>query len=233
MKPNGPAHGGNNSGAQHYYSKSPRRSDKSYVIKFTLKGRIIELASSGGVFSKGKVDLGTQVLLASLDLPERGKVLDLGCGYGVIGITMAKLRPGLKVTMADVNPIAVKLASQNIERNAVRNAVALASDLYSAFDGMAFDMIVSNPPLAAGYAIIFPMIEGAIPHLNDNGCLVLVLRKGVNAIPKKMEGVFGNVELVSRKSGYRVFRSQKTPSGETNCPVAQNEKAKKEVPADS
>jgi 16S rRNA G1207 methylase RsmC len=74
------------------------------LIKFTLKGRIIELASSGGVFSKDKVDLGTQVLLSRLDLPERGDVLDLGCGYGVIGITIAKLRPGIKVTMADVNP---------------------------------------------------------------------------------------------------------------------------------
>lgn len=196
-------------GAQHYYSKSPRRSNKVYMIKFTVKGHIIELASSGGVFSKEKVDLGTQILLGSLSLPERGEALDLGCGYGAIGITVAKMRPGMRVTLVDVNPIAVKLAAQNIERNAVSNAVAIASDLYSALEGSCFDIIVSNPPLAAGYAVIFPMIEGAASHLRDGGQLVFVLRKGVNAIPKKMENVFGNVELVSRKSGYRVFRSIK------------------------
>ncbi len=218
---------------QHYYSSSPRRSDKSYVIKFTLKGRIIELASSGGVFSKDKVDLGTQVLLSSLDLPERGDVLDLGCGYGVIGITIAKLRPGIKVTMADVNPVAIKLACQNIERNGVGNASALVSDLYSALGGATFDMIVSNPPLAAGYAVIFPLIEGALPSLKPGGRLVLVLRKGVNAIPRKMEAVFGNVTLASRKSGYRVFISKSAPSGLGGSPAERKEKAKEEVPPDS
>lgn len=197
---------------QHYYSKSPRRSNKSYMIKFTVKGQIIELASSGGVFSKGKVDLGTQILLGSITLPEHGNALDLGCGYGVIGITVAKMRPRMMVTLIDVNPVAVKLAAQNIERNAVGNAVAMTSDLYSALGDSCFDIIVSNPPLAAGYAVIFPMIEGAASHLNEGGQLVFVLRKGVNAIPKKMEVVFGNVELVSRKSGYRVFRSVKRPA---------------------
>lgn len=211
---------------QHYYSRSPRRSDRSYVIKFTIKGRIIELASSGGVFSKEKVDLGTQVLLASLELPDRGALLDLGCGYGAIGITIAKLRPGIKVTMADVNPIAVKLATQNIERNAVDNASAVISDLYSGLGGARFDMIVSNPPLAAGYAVIFPMIEGAFNSLNPCGRLVLVLRKGINAIPKRMEEVFGNVTLVSRRSGYRVFMSEMMPSGQDRPPAEGKEKAK-------
>jgi len=195
--------------AQHYYSKKPRKSTKRFSMSLDIKGRHITLASCGGVFSKSKVDLGTIVLLEALSLPKQGDVLDMGCGCGVIGISLAVMRPSIDVTMVDVNPIAVKLAKENIESNGIENAAAFQSDIYCALAGRTFDVIVSNPPLAAGYKVIYPMIEGALDHLKEGGSLQIVLRKGVNAIPKKMGDIFGNVELISRKSGYKVFRSVK------------------------
>lgn len=195
----------------HYFAPRPAPPKRKFVIRANIRGQFLELASSSGVFSKDKVDLGTLVLIDSLDLPERGEILDMGCGYGIVGITIAKLRPGVKVTMADVNPLAIKLVRENLERNLVHNAEAIRSDLYDLLGGRLFDMIVSNPPLAAGYKTIFPMIEGAFGHLKDGGLLQIVLRKGINRIPAKMEEVFHNVETVSRKSGYRVFRSVRAP----------------------
>jgi len=191
----------------HYYSREQPKERRRFVLRLDIKGHRIELASSSGIFSKDKIDLGTLVLLGGMVLPEEGEVLDMGCGCGVIGITIAKVRPRLRVTMVDVNPTAVKLAKENIDTNNVTNATAVHSDLYSSLEGRRFDVIISNPPLAAGYKVVFPLIEGAKSHLKRGGYLQLVLRKGVNAIPKKMNEVFGNVELVSRKSGYKVFRS--------------------------
>jgi 16S rRNA (guanine1207-N2)-methyltransferase len=197
--------------SSHYFSKEPSRAGKKYILRLEIGGQRIELASCGGLFSKDKVDNGTLLLLKSLVLPPKGSVLDMGCGCGVVGITIAMMRPQLGVTMVDVNPLAVKYARDNLESNGVANAEALESDLYSSLDGRNFETIVSNPPLAAGYKVIFPLIEGAKSHLKEGGSLQLVLRKGVNAIPRKMEEVFGNVELISRGSGYKVFRSVKAP----------------------
>lgn len=193
----------------HYFTKPATKKPRRYSIRLDFAGQTISLVSSSGVFSKDHVDLGTLVLLESISLPEEGEVLDMGCGYGALGIAIAKSRPRVKVTMVDVNPLAVKLARENIEKNQVSNAIALRSDLYSQLEGKKFDAIFSNPPLAAGYKTIFPMIEGAKLYLKENGCLVLVLRKGTNAIPRKMKEVFNNVLLISRKSGYKVFLSKK------------------------
>jgi len=191
----------------HYYSREPPKERRRFVLRLDIKGHRIELASSSGIFSKDRIDLGTLVLLESMVLPDEGEVLDMGCGYGVIGITISKMRPRLRVTMVDVNPTAVKLAKENIDTNNVTNATAIHSNLYSSLEGRKFNLIISNPPLAAGYKVIFPLIEGAKSHLSEGGNLQLVLRKGINAISKKMNEVFDNVELVSRKSGYKVFRS--------------------------
>jgi 16S rRNA (guanine1207-N2)-methyltransferase len=195
--------------ASHYYTNAPSTSKQKFMLRLSIKGQFIDLASAGGIFSKDKIDLGTLVLLESLSLPDEGEILDMGCGYGIIGITSAKLKPYLKVTMVDINPTAVKLARENIERNCVAHAEAIHSDLYTHLGDKKFDAIISNPPLAAGYSVIFPLLEGAFVRLKDGGYLQIVLRRGVNAIPRRMKEVFGNVELISKKSGYKVFRSVK------------------------
>jgi 16S rRNA (guanine1207-N2)-methyltransferase len=211
---------------QHYFSKAPVKGGRKYALRLEIRGQRIELSSFSGLFSKKRVDLGTEVLIESIILPDAGEALDMGCGCGIIGIAVAKTRRRLKVTMVDVNPMAVKLAQDNLEDNCVSNAVALESDLYSALEGKTYDVIFSNPPLAAGYKVIFPLIEGAAEHLNEGGSLQIVLRKGVNAIPKKMEEVFGNVELIARRSGYKVFRSIKGSSPASPKSSAEKHKAK-------
>lgn len=197
------------SDAPHYYSRKQPPAIRKFMLNMEIRGQRIELESCSGIFSKDRVDNGTLLLVASMELPEKGSLLDMGCGCGAIGIAAARLKPGLKVTLVDINPVAVRLARGNIEANDLENAEAMESDLYSNLAGRLFNAIVSNPPLASGYRVIFPLIEGAKDHLLEGGTLQLVLRKGVNAIPAKMKEVFGNVEILSRKSGYRVFRSRK------------------------
>lgn len=197
----------------HYFTGRVKDKRRSYEIKFNFEGIAIRLLSCNGIFSKKYVDTGTEVLLKALfeclKIPENLEILDLGCGYGIIGITIAKMRPKSSITMVDVNPIAIKLARENAKINELSNVTIIKSDLYSQLEGKKFDLIVSNPPLAAGYKVVFPLIVGAKEHLRENGSLVLVLRKGLNAIPKKMFETFGNVNLIIKKSGYRVFQSIK------------------------
>ncbi|RZN55414.1 MAG: 16S rRNA methyltransferase [Candidatus Methanomethylicota archaeon] len=196
----------------HYFTKQPIR--HKYKISFEIEGAIINLLSSDGVFSKKYIDTGTKVLIESIvrkiPIYENAEILDLGCGYGVIGITIAKLNPKAKITMVDINPLAIKLTNENIKLNLVENAIVIRSHLYSQLENRKFDFIISNPPLAAGYKVIFPLIEGAKEHLKEGGRIIIVLRKGINAIPKKMKDVFGNVELLYKRAGYRVFQSIKT-----------------------
>ncbi|MEM4706304.1 MAG: methyltransferase [Candidatus Methanomethylicaceae archaeon] len=197
----------------HYFIGKVKDKRREYEIKFNFEGVMIRLLSCNGVFSKKHIDTGTEVLLKGLfeclRIPENLEILDLGCGYGVIGIVIAKMRPKSNITMVDINPIAIRLAKENVKINELSNVKVIRSDLYSQLENKKFDLIVSNPPLAAGYKIIFPLIERAKEHLKENGSLVLVLRKGLNTIPKKMFETFGNVNIIIKKSGYRVFQSIK------------------------
>lgn len=197
----------------HYFTGEVVGKRKTYEIKFDFAGDTIKFVSSNGVFSKDHIDLGTKILLKALfeymQMPEEFDMLDLGCGYGVIGIIVAKMRPKANITMVDINPIAIRLARKNVEINRLSNITIIRSDLFSQLRGKKFDFIVSNPPLAAGYKVIFSLIEGAKEHLKENGSIILVLKKGHNTISRKMLETFGNVNIVIKKSGYRVFQSIK------------------------
>ncbi|MCS7097629.1 MAG: methyltransferase [Candidatus Methanomethyliaceae archaeon] len=197
----------------HYFTGEVGDKRRSYEIKFDFAGNTVRFVSSDGVFSKTHIDPGTKILLKALfecmEMPEEFDVLDLGCGYGVIGIIIAKMRPKANITMVDVNPIAIRLARKNVEINGLSNVTIIRSDLYSQLKGRKFDFIVSNPPLAAGYKVVFSLIEGAKEYLKENGSIILVLKKGHNTISRKMAETFGNVNIIIKKSGYRVFQSIK------------------------
>ncbi|MGQ9759136.1 MAG: class I SAM-dependent methyltransferase [Candidatus Methanomethylicaceae archaeon] len=131
------------SSPSHYFTKLIGGKKRKYSIHLNFAGHSLSLTSSSGVFSKERVDLGTMVLLESLSLPEEGEILDMGCGYGVIGIGVAKSRPKVRVTLVDVNPIAIRLARENIEKNQITNATVIRSDLYSQLKGK--NLILSSP----------------------------------------------------------------------------------------
>ena len=196
---------------EHYYVRRPRSPLRLGLIKTRLRGRYFEFLTASGVFSKRRIDLGTRLLIEVMELPEEGMALDIGCGYGAIGIVAAALRPRLRVIMTDVNERAVWLAKKNIHRNLVAsNAEVRRGFLYEAVEGLQFDVILSNPPIAAGMGTIEALIRGAYERLRPGGSLQIVVRSKLSTRPRAfMEDSFGHVEIMARKSGYRVFRSFK------------------------
>lgn len=192
----------------YYFSKKQDTALNLNKIKANLRGSYLEFYTGSGVFSKDKVDKGTELLINSAVLKDKWKVLDLGCGYGVVGIVAKKLFPKTIVMMADVNKRAVKLAKMNLELNRVEGYV-LRSDLFEKIKGK-FDTIIVNPPQKAGKDVCFNMIEESKEHLLENGLLQLVARHNVGGktLAKKMGEVFGNVEVLAKKGGYRVYVSK-------------------------
>ena len=195
----------------HYYVRRPSSPLRLGLIRARLRDRYFEFLTASGVFSKRKIDLGTRLLIEVMDLPEEGLALDVGCGYGAIGIVAAAIRPKLKVILTDVNERAIWLAKKNVERNMVgSNAEVRQGFLYEAVEGLQFDVILSNPPIAAGMKVVEALIRGAYEKLRPGGSLQIVVRSKLSTRPKAfMEDSFGHVEIVARKSGYRVFRSFK------------------------
>ncbi len=183
---------------------------------------------SGDVFSAEEVDEGTRLLLEYARVPEEGVVLDMGCGYGVIGITLAKLNPRLRVYMVDVNPRAVELARYNARLNGVEDrVVVLEGSLYEPVKGLRFNAIFSNPPLAAGMRVVEGIVLGAPEHLVEGGSLQMVLRKGAERIARLMERVFGGDEVVARKKGYTILYAEYKPGGDEELsPTNRGSKAR-------
>jgi len=195
----------------HYYVRRPSSPLRMGLIRARLRDRCFEFFTASGVFSKRKIDLGTRLLIETMELPEEGLALDVGCGYGAIGIVAAAIRPRLHVILTDINERAVWLAKKNVVHNlVVANAEVRQGFLYEAVEGLEFDVILSNPPIAAGLRVVEALIKGASERLKPGGSLQIVVRSKMASRPKAfMENYFGNVEIVERKSGYRVLKSVK------------------------
>lgn len=194
---------------EHYYSENPKSRHHIFDIKYKLGDLELNFTTDTGVFSKTRVDYGTDILIRSLP-PLHGKILDLGCGYGPIGISLAKLNPDSQITMVDINQRAVELARQNIQRNNVQNAIAFQSDGFEKVDGL-FNVIVSNPPIRAGKKVIYPLFERSIDYLDKEGTLYLVIQKkqGAKSTVEKLIEIYGNCETINKKGGYWILRSIK------------------------
>lgn len=197
---------------EHYYTVKPQAAHRPGEVTETLRGRKYVFFTDAGVFSKGRVDLGTRLLIEHLPLPAAGLALDLGCGYGPIGLVIAAESPAAHVIMVDVNERAAELARRNLERNGVRNAEVLAGDGFAAVGSRRFKLIVSNPPIRAGKRVVYPWVDEARERLEPGGRLLMVARtsQGAKTLAKKMADVFGNVTEVAKGSGYRVLASVRT-----------------------
>ena len=172
-----------------------------------------EFETSSGVFSGKRLDPGTRLLIENLQLPSSGRILDLGCGYGPVGIFIAKKKPTLEVWMTDINTRAFELTRLNVERNRVKNVISVQGNLYEPVEGKLFNLIVSNPPISAGLKkVVEPMIRLAPLHLENEGVFQLVVQsnKGGRTVASIIDHSFGNVEIVAKKSGYRVLKGDKT-----------------------
>ena len=183
---------------EHYYSEEQKSELKLNKIKQEIKKVEFEFYTSSGVFSKSKVDKGTLVLAENMVIGNNCSVLDIGCGIGVLGIAAAKLY-NVNVAMSDINKRAVLLSKMNIKLNNV-NIEVHQGNLYDAIKKNDFDVILSNPPQTAGKEICFLLIEQSKKYLKKNGSLQLVARhnKGGSSLQKKMQEVFGNVEVIAQ-----------------------------------
>jgi len=198
--------------ADHYFSERPTARGERRTITANLRGREITLLTEPGVFSRERVDRGTRLLIKHLHIEPTDRILDLGCGYGAVGIVAALLAPRAEVTLVDINARAVALARDNLRANSISNAHVLHGDGFAPLAGRAFDLIALNPPIRAGLSVVHALIEGARDHLAPAGRFYLVGRtqQGVVRLAEKMREVFGGVEEVAKGGGYRLYLSRRT-----------------------
>ena len=195
----------------HYYTTDNNLTSNIREIEYTYRGNIIKYFVDNGVFSKDRVDFGTNVLLRNLPIfKDNSKVLDVGCGYGAIGLPIAKSNKTLFVEMIDVNLRAIELVKDNLKANKIFNVKVYESNLYENVNSM-FDYIISNPPIRAGKKVVFGVVDQGYEHLNDGGEIYVVIQKkqGAPSLLKEMENVFGNAEIIAKESGYFIIKSKK------------------------
>ena len=198
----------------HYYTRDPQSASRPAECEFTYRGIRLTFRTDAGVFSRGEVDTGTQVLLEALPEEMHGEILDLGCGWGVIGISIARKWPETRVTMADVNTRALELSRENAKRNRAE-VICAESDGMAAFQGKAFDAVVTNPPIRAGKQVIYRMFADAAEALKPDGALYLVIRKqqGAESCIRYLQTIYASVEKLDRSGGFWVLKASGKISG--------------------
>lgn len=190
-----------------YYEREPQSASREVACVFSYHGNRLTFQTDAGVFSKGELDQGTRLLLDAL--PEMtGEVLDLGCGWGAIGIAVKKAFPQTDVTMVDVNLRALGLCERNAEANGVE-VTCIESDGMSALGGRQFDAVITNPPIRAGKQKVYEMLSGAAEALKEDGSLYLVIRKqqGAESCMRFLSDYFETVEKLDRSAGFWVIRA--------------------------
>lgn len=172
-----------------------------------LNGICLKMHTEKTLFSPNGIDKGTLAMISEIEVQAGQKILDLGCGYGVIGIYAAHFSGVENVTMVDINPLAVKVAKENAVRNDLGAINILQSDGFHNMIEQDFDLILSNPPYHANFDVPKNFIEGGFRHLKYGGRMVMVTKR-YQWYKNKMESVFGGVKVVE-KNGYYIFISEK------------------------
>jgi len=197
----------------HYYTRDPQSASRPVRCEFSYRGIDLEFRTDAGVFSRGELDTGTRLLLEALPEEMSGEILDLGCGWGAIGISVARKWPETRVTMADVNMRALELSRENAKKNRA-DVICAESDGMEAFAGRTFDAVITNPPVRAGKQVIYRMFADAAKCLKPGGALYLVIRKqqGAESCVKYLQTVYGTVEKLDKSGGFWVLKA--------SCPVS-------------
>ncbi|MBM7694348.1 16S rRNA (guanine1207-N2)-methyltransferase [Peribacillus deserti] len=199
--------------SDHYYSKTPNAESSPKHWSFTLRNREFRFKTDNGVFSKKEVDFGSRLLIETFkpNSEVEGNLLDVGCGYGPIGLSLASERKDILVHMVDVNARAIELAKENAQINHIENVKIYESDKLTGVEESGFASVLTNPPIRAGKQVVHEIFEQSFAKLADGGELWVVIQKkqGAPSAMEKMEELFGDVELIERKKGYYILCSKK------------------------
>ena len=194
--------------SDHYYTANPASAHDERRVALTALGNALVFTTDAGVFSRDGLDKGTEALLNALPVPMEGRVLDLGCGWGPVGVALGKKYPALEIVMTDINQRAAELARRNLAANGVR-AQVVQGDGFAAVEG-SFDAILTNPPIRAGKAVIYALFREARARLNPGGALYIVIRKqqGAPSALKFLREVYDEAEVIDRSGGFHVIRAR-------------------------
>ncbi|MDN4527209.1 class I SAM-dependent methyltransferase [Fictibacillus fluitans] len=196
----------------HYYSENPDAKSNPKTWTFVLRDRELKFTSDAGVFSKKEVDFGSRLLIEEFVFPSiSGDCLDVGCGYGPIGLALAKEEESRRFLMVDVNERALELTRENAKKNGITNVEARKSNLFDGVQESEFAAILTNPPIRAGKKVVHQLFEDSYGKLQTNGELWIVIQKkqGAPSAIDKLESVFDEVETVSKSKGYFIIRAKK------------------------
>lgn len=200
--------------ADQYFTERPRSVPLRSELRFLYRGDVLHFLVDRGVFASHGLDPGTALLIENLTVGRTDRVLDLGCGWGPVGIAAARSASEGHVVMTEVNRRAARLARLNLEKNRVENAEVRIGPTFAPVAGETFDVIASNPPYRAGRPVVLRMLEEAPGHLNPRGKLVLVGKgsQGIRYYQGWLESHWpGPVEVLGRGSGYRVLEARREP----------------------
>ncbi|MFJ7729947.1 class I SAM-dependent methyltransferase [Neobacillus sp. NPDC097160] len=198
--------------SEHYYSRSQKVESDPKYWDYTLRNHLFRFKTDNGVFSKREVDFGSRLLIESFVMPAaEGLVLDVGCGYGPIGLAIAKANPSCTVHMVDVNERAIQLAKENASLNRITNVDIYESDRLQNVRENSFAAILTNPPIRAGKDVVHDIFEQSYEHLVPGGALWVVIQKkqGAPSALEKLKMQFSDVETIDKSKGYFIIRAKK------------------------
>lgn len=185
----------------------------SYEIRANLKGERRTFHSAGGLFSKSRIAKSTHLLIDRINPKPGDRILDYGCGYGVVGISLAGAAPGLEIHMADSDIRAARLARANLAESGLKNVFVMLDHTLDRFENGHFNIVALNPPVEEGTETIFDMIERAQPKLRHGGAFYLVarVRRGAKSYMRKLTETVGPAKVLMRSGGYWVIRAERDP----------------------
>lgn len=198
--------------SDHYYSEKPTVKSERKSITTVVRGNELTFTTDAGVFSKKEIDFGTKLMLDTLDITDiSGDILDVGCGYGPIGLSLAKENSNKLVWMVDINERAIELAELNKKNNNIDNVIIKKSYLLNELGNNDFAYVISNPPIRAGKKVVHELFEHAYNRLVTNGQLWIVIQKkqgGPSAV-EKLSQLFAEVDVIKKSKGYYIVRAIK------------------------
>lgn len=193
---------------EHYFTGAPTSRHDIRRISARVDGLELAFDTDAGVFSRDGLDAGTELMIRAL--PQlSGRVLDMGCGWGALGLFLKARNPEIALTMADINARAVELARSNAALNSLK-CEALISDGFEALKGRMFESIAMNPPIRAGKKVIYELFNAARAHISPGGALYIVIRtrQGADSALRQLTDAYESARVIERGGGFKVIEAR-------------------------